>query len=669
MTDENGVFEFKTAAKDKQKLTISGITFETKIIEKDVSDLHDLKIKLRENVNSLDAVVISAGTFKAGDNSKVTTLKPLDVVTTASALGDAIAAFQTMPGTTTVAEDGRLFVRGGTANETQIFIDDIRVFTPYTATSNNTPTRGRYSSFLFDGLTFSTGGYAAEYGQALSSVLLMNTIDEPENEKTDISLMSVGGGVGNTQIWGENSLTISTSYINLKPYNTVFKSRDEWTKPYESLSGEAVYRRKFKKGLFKFYTAFETTNFDVIQEDINIKEGIRTKLENRNTYLNSSYKGKLQNKWFVFSGLSYTLAKNNIENTFQEVDNTENSINAKLRFQKKMNTRTQWRFGTEYFNTWFKEDLKFDNTPSLALSFKNPIGAVFTELDMYFSKKLALKVGVRGSYVGLTDRFNVMPRISLAHKISKNSQISLAYGDFYQNAPTDILKYQEDLSSQQAQHYIFNYQYNHQGKILRAELFFKQYQHLTQFDTQRPQLNSVYNASGFGYANGLDVFWRDNKSVKNLDYWLSYSWLNSQRKFNNYPTEATPSFVNKHNASLVAKYWLANWKSQIGLTYQFATGRTFTNPNQTGFLNQKTKAYHNLSLNWAYLISEQKILYLSVNNVLGTQNINGYQYSNSPNSNGVFERRALRPSLDRFFFVGFFWTLSKNKKDNQLNTL
>ena len=74
----------------------------------DVSYMKNLTIKLREDVNALDAVVLSAGTFQAGDNSKINVLKPLDVVTTASALGDFVGALQTLPGTTTVAEDGTL---------------------------------------------------------------------------------------------------------------------------------------------------------------------------------------------------------------------------------------------------------------------------------------------------------------------------------------------------------------------------------------------------------------------------------------------------------------------------------------------------------------------------------------------------------------------------------
>jgi hypothetical protein len=134
-TNDKGEFLFKTDEKGSQTLVISFISYETYIKKADVSSFYNLKIKLRDDVNSLDAVVINAGTFEAGDNAKVTALKPLDVVTTASAMGDFVGALQTLPGTTTVAEDGRLFVRGGEAEETQIFIDGARVFTPFSQTT------------------------------------------------------------------------------------------------------------------------------------------------------------------------------------------------------------------------------------------------------------------------------------------------------------------------------------------------------------------------------------------------------------------------------------------------------------------------------------------------------------------------------------------------------
>ncbi len=666
---EGGVFSFRTSETGTQTLVVSFLSYETYTVVGDISFMKDVTIKLKEDVSTLDAVVLSAGTFSAGDNSKVNALKPLDVVTTASALGDFVGALQTLPGTTTVAEDGRLFVRGGDANETQIFIDGIRVFTPYSPTTNNAPTRGRYSPFLFDGITFSTGGYSAEFGQALSSVLLLNTIDEPDQEKTDIGIMSLGATLGNTQKWEKSSLSVNASYINLAPYNTVFKNRNEWIKPFEAASGEAVYRKKTNSGLFKLYGAFDATSFELTQEDINRPEGAYFKLNNNNFYLNGSYQGVLNDTWSLFGGLSYTHAKNNFTFIESDINDTENSLHTKLKFKNRISNRLKLYFGAEYFATDFQESYQDQTISKVNYGFNNNLAAAFAEADIFISKQLAFKAGLRGEYSELFKDFTIAPRVSLAYKTTEKSQISLAYGNFYQNPSSNVLKFNQDLKAENTSHYIFNYQYNADRKLFRAEAYYKTYNNLVKYDTQFTNFETNFNNNGNGFARGVDFFWRDSKSIKNFDYWLSYSFLDTKRDYKNYLTKAQPNFANTHNLSVVGKYWIDKWRSQVGVSYAYASGRTFTNPNQTGFLNNKTKAFNSLSLNWAYLISPQKILYASVNNALGFKNVNGYQYANTPNINGNFNRRALRPATDQFFFVGFFWTISEDKKSNQLDNL
>ncbi len=675
-TDETGKFSFTTEETGVQTIMVSYVSFETFMMAQDVSKMKNITIKLRDDVNSLETVVLSAGTFEASDNSKVSVLKPLDVVTTASALGDFVGALQTLPGTSTVAEDGRLFVRGGDANETQIFIDGIRVFTPYTPTTNNAPTRGRYSPFLFDGITFSTGGYSAEYGQALSSVLLLNTIDEPVQESTNVSIMSLGLGVGNTQKWERSSLSVNASYINLAPYLALFPNRNNFTKPFQTGSGEAVFRQKIKDdGLLKVYVAFDTSRFELTQEDINNPEGTFFGLNNRNLYTNVSYSDYLSNDWKLDTGGSYTIAKTDVKLDDATIDNTENSAHIKLKLRKRFSSRFKLSFGAEQFLTDFEEDFK---NPSVAAQYgyDNNISAAFSEADIIFSRKLALKVGLRGEYSVLFDAFTVSPRVSLAYKTGKNSQLSLAYGDFKQQPDSEVLKFlpsdsrgQQDLKARSTQHYILNYQYTANNRIFRAEAYRKEYDDLITFDTEFASFDSTFANNGDGYAQGFDLFFRDNESLKNIDYWVSYSFLDTERKYRNYPISATPSFANTNNLSVVGKYWIEDWKSQVGFSYQYSSGRTFTNPNLDGFLQDKTRDFNNVSLNWAYLIDQQKILYLSVNNVFAFKNVNGYQYSNTPNNQGVFDRRALQPATDQFFFVGFFWTISEDGKENQLDNL
>ncbi len=668
-SDENGNFTFSTSENGIKTLIVSFLSYETFKKEIDVTNFQNQTIKLKESVNTLDAVIVTAGTFEAGDKARVSVLKPLDIVTTAGAAGDIIGALNTLPGTQTVGESGRLFVRGGEADETQTFVDGLRVAQPYGATAQNLPTRGRFSPFLFNGISFSTGGYSAEFGEALSSVLTLNTIDEPTQEQTDISLMSVGLGIGNTQKWNKNSLTFNAAYINLEPYQKLIPQAVDWNKPYQSMAGELVYRYQFKNGLLKVYGAFDVSQFDINQEDINQPEKVRFDLRNDNFYGNASYKGTFGDNWNLHTGISYGIGLNKIGINSDQVENDENALHLKMKIGKKITERIRLTAGADYFVTDFDEQFQVFQSETFRVGYQNSITAAYLESDVFFSKKVAMKVGVRAAQNSLLDEFRLSPRASFAYKISKNGQFSFAYGDFVQTPRADYIKYSTDFESEKASHYILNFQHHKNGRLFRAEAYYKKYNDLVKFDTETAQFNSVFTNEGNGFAQGIDIFWRDNKTFKNTDYWVSYSYIDTERNYLNYPNQVTPSFIADHTLSVVTKHWIEEWKSQIGFSYTVNSGRPYNNPNEATFMNGKTKAYQNLSFNWAYLLSQQKILYFSVSNIIGTDNVFGYQYASSPDMNGQFQRRAIGQAADRFFFVGFFWTISDNKKTNQLENL
>jgi len=668
-SDENGKFHFTTTETGSKNLVITMITYESFNEIIDVANCKDKTFILRESVNTLDAVIITAGTFDAGEKARVSVLKPLDIVTTAGSNANIIAALQTLPGTQTVGEDGRLFVRGGEADETQTFVDGIRVAQPYGATTGNVPTRGRFSPFLFSGMSFSTGGYSAEYGEALSSVLLLNTTDEATEEKTDVSLMTVGLGLANTQKWKNNSITFNTAYIDLAPYQKLIPQNVSWNKPFHSLSGETVYRHSFSNSIFKLYAAFDASAFDINQESINSPTPTRVDLSNNNFYLNASYKTNLGNQWKLFTGMAYGYGENKIDISTGRVFNVENSNHIKARVNKSLTDRIKITFGGDYFITKFDEYFKSTDASRFDYGYDANIAAAYAETDIFFSRKLALKVGARISNNDYLKETVFTPRLSMGYKVSKSGQFSLAYGMFSQAPRQEYLKFADYLSSEKANHYILNYQYNKDRQTFRAEIYFKEYANLVKYDDADANFATVYNNKGQGYAKGIDIFWRDNKSIKNFEYWISYSFIDTERDYKNYPTQATPSFVANQSLSVVGKWWIDKLKSQVSFTNSFATGRPYNNPNESTFLGSKTKGYNNLSLSWAYLISQQKILYFSASNVLSTQNVFGYEYANTPNANGMYDRRAIRPTADQFFFVGFFWTISENKKDNQLNNL
>jgi len=385
--------------------------------------------------------------------------------------------------------------------------------------------------------------------------------------------------------------------------------------------------------------------------------------------LNTSYLGNFGDRWELNTGLSFGYGTNHINYNTTNINNTENAFHLKLKLSKRFSDYIKLFAGSDLFSTKFDETIEQPEITPFKSTIQSNIGAIYTEADILFNKNLALKLGVRGSYNDYLDETRVSPRLSMAYKVSNSSQLSFAYGDFTQSPKTDYLKYNNQLSSENASHYILNYQFNKNNRLLRLEAYYKDYKDLVTYKGNDNTFLTSLDNSGNGYAGGLDIFYRDGASIKNLEYWVSYSYIDSQRKYKNYPVKTTPSFVADHTLSIVTKYWISDLRSQLGLTNTFSTGRPYNDPNQTSFMSAKTKSYNNLSLSWAYLLSPQKILYFSVSNVLGTKNVFGYDYASTAETDGNFRRQAITPTADRFFFVGFFWTISDDKKTNQLENL
>jgi len=671
ITDENGQFEFQTFETGTQKIQFSYLGYQTKEIDFNVAELSEFKIILKESTQSLDAVEITASTFKAGDNSKVAVLKPLDIVTTAGSMGDVMAALQTLPGTQSNAEDGRLFVRGGAARETSIYIDGMKVFSPYTRTVQGTPSRGRYSPFLFKGISFNTGGYDPSFGQALSGILDMNTTDVANETETNISLMTVGLGLGHTQKGDKHSISFSGSYIDLTPYFWLVNSRLDWEAPFRGISAEAVYRYKTSEtGLFKSYIAGDQGKIKLYNTDLNNNARQLVDINNSNIYNNNTYRNFISDKTSILVGISTGVNYDQfvIDENFM-VDSKLFGLHGKLSFKTIFKDNLIADYGIE--SIYQQDDI---NTTSVNTGeiFSDQLGryvsASYGSMDYFFNKNLALKGGLRienNSLLGTTD---FLPRFTLAQKISSSAQVSLSAGKYSQEIESEYLYYNKSVVNEQATHYLMNFNYKTDKHILRAETYYKDYSNLLSFigDESNP---SLIGNEGYGTAYGLDLFWRANQMIKYVDFWVSYSWLNHERKFQNYPSPATPQFSTEHNLSLVSKIWMQKLKSSLGLTYQYASGRPYENPNTVGFLNERSNPFHNISASWAYLISQQKILFFSVSNAPGFKNEFGYRYANAPDATGVYPGEIIRPSEDQFFFVGFFVTISDDKNKNQLDNL
>ena len=668
---EKGEFRFKTNKSGPQTLLVEFMGYEPFSQAIDLKgDTIRLNVKLKEAFNQLNAVTITAGTFEAGDKKQAVTITSIDMLTTAGAVGDVFGALQSLPGTTVNGESGRLFVKGGDSEESQTYIDGSLVSVPYNSSAPNLATRGRFSPWMFKGTIFSTGGYSAEYGQALSSVLLLSTNDMPAEDQLDLSFLSVGLEVAGTKLWKNGAVTGTLSYNNLAPYMSLAPQNYDWGKYPESATGAVSVRQKTSKtGMFKFYSSFDNGSFKLSQENLDaVGNPIDYQLKNGNQFMNASWNDKLGEKWSVNTAASFTNNTDDIQFDQTTVAKQIHGTHLKSVFSYPFSEKFILKMGGELFSKKFTQNVQLpgethDN------SFSNHTFSGFTEAQIYASTKFVTRIGGRVEYSDYLNSITVSPRLSAAYKITDKSQFSVAYGWFYQNPVDDYLLYTNLLKPERADHYTFSFQSSANQRTIRVELYYKDYKDLVKLTGAEFYLPTSYTNSGSGYAKGLDLFWRDKKSIKNGDYWISYSYVDTKRDYRNFPEEAIPTFASKHNLSVVYKHWLGKLRSLAGANFRYSSPRVFNDPNSPVFNGEKMLAYRSLDLSWSFLYRQNIIVYGAVTNVLDFKNEFGQRYSNNPDANGRYPGAAIQPGSNQFYVLGCFITLTRKGNANQLDKI
>jgi hypothetical protein len=645
-TDSNGRYTFTTMEKGRQVIISSALNYESDSVVLELSGEQvtaDFKLKLA--VNQLETVTISAGSFVAGDGKKGAVLSALDVATTAGTRADIFAAMQTLPGTQQNFSESGLFVRGGAAAETKTYFDGMLVKSPFNATIPDQASRGRLSPFLFKGTSFSAGGYSAQFGQALSSALILESTDLPEKTTTGISLLSVGAGLDQNIRYKNSAITIGGYYYNLSPMYSLVKQQPNFVKAPEQLGGNVHYKWKTSEtGMLKVYVAYSNSKLSLLQGDINLSSGAGFLSNNNdNTYVNATYKEFLNPAWKIEAGIAYNKDGNSGLKLQDSYTRGDHLLEEKLTLTHYYGKLSNLKFGLETYDTGRTESLN-----SLSHQHRDQISSGFAESDIFLSTKFVARLGLRTEYSSFLNRYNLAPRTSLGLKTGINSQVSMAYGRFYQN-PEDEYLILKPLNFEQADHYILKYERNSPERNFRIEAFYKDYKRLTKIDAGQP------DNSGNGFAQGFEVFMRDKKSIKDADFWISYSFLDTRRNFRDFQAAATPQFAAKHTASLVFKKFINAINTQVGAAYSYASGRTYYNPNNPVYLADKTKSFNNLSFTVSHLthiLKQFTVLYVNANNVPGFKNIYGYTYTNDG-----LNRQAKMPSAKRDIFVGLLMTI------------
>ena len=197
ISNEQGEFSFKTAATGKVTIICSYIGYAPfeKGFQLKKSSVLNIKILLQQELIKGEQVMITASAFTAADEEGVT-LTAMDVVRTPGAAADLFWAIKSLPGLQQVEEGAGLFVRGGDVSENVILLDGAIINHPYKYESPTGGFFGTFSPFLLKGTFFSSGGFSAQYGNALSGALSMESYDLPDQR-----WMGVGIGLAAESIF------------------------------------------------------------------------------------------------------------------------------------------------------------------------------------------------------------------------------------------------------------------------------------------------------------------------------------------------------------------------------------------------------------------------------------------------------------------------------------
>jgi hypothetical protein len=564
----DGSFYLKITARDSITLIVSSIGYKTYKKTEHINYFKNIKIVLHPDETILEDVVIMAGNYNILSASTLEGRDAVALVTTAGSEGDLYKSISLLPGTQASGPDGRLIVRGGSTRETQTYIDDMHVLSPYTASSNNFSSRGRYSPFLFEGINFSMGGYSSEYTQSLSAILPLETKNVSDISKLGVDIMNVSIGGGGTQAWDKGSASFNVNYTDLSLYNKVFypSIKHFWNKPYRQFGVQNQFRFELGKDTYlKTYFTYDQTKFNLVESDLPDFTTRDLGYDEDNIYLNSTFRKKYGNGFHLFTGIAYSLNNTLINSGIvagDSVRDKEQELHLKIKAGKRFSELYKLEAGVE--SMLRNKDLQYIYNETQKAYYNNNLYGLFVSNDLNLTNNLFLNMSGRIEYAEMNESFAFLPRIALGYTWNKVN-FSGVLGMYQQSAHNDYLRYNNKLDQERNIQSLFGIYYQEDSRIYRIEAYNKRYSDLTYIK------DGEYVSDGSGYSRGIDLFFNDYEFKKYWNYMLAYSYNDTKRNINNFPEKVRPNYATKHNLSFTLKYTNYDIKSVIGLTNRTAS--------------------------------------------------------------------------------------------------
>ncbi|MDR3286683.1 MAG: TonB-dependent receptor [Prevotellaceae bacterium] len=622
----------------------------------------NMKIILLDSTYNLDgAKVLASRNGRFSDYSAQTLqMSTFDIVTNPAAMADIIGNMRVLPGVQSNDTDGRLIIQGGDTDESQIYINDLIVANPYSLSSKNSGSRSRFTPDLFDGTVLQSGGFNAEFGQAMSGIINLNTKEHEQMlSKTDIAISSAYADITHIGKKPSYAYRASLNYINMMPYTKIIPDDTyDWEKHYQQISADVYFTKQFSQDT-KITAQFNSSYADGVYnykdvDNVNLKNNIRQTYVYTQINFYHSFNSKLSLSAagnVVIDGLSGT------ETQYQnDKINTKNIWNHnKITLQYKTRKITN-RTGAEFIYSAYDETYTF--ITDYKTNVQNNLASIYNDTKIFFGNNITASIGLRGEYSFYLKKFNAAPRLYFAYRLDAENIFSFSAGDYFQLPSINYLKTTNSIDFVSAAKATTSYSYVKRKTKFQIDAYYKKYKNVVTY-----QQGQFINNDGKGYGWGADIFWKSD--FKSLEYWLSYSYNNTKKHYDYFLQSVVPSYVAQHSFNATLKYFIAPLKSLVATSYYISSGAPYYSDVSPYEKLGKTPFRSRLDASWSFLPKQWIVVHFGCQNILGRKNIYGYEYSKI--TQGL--RREITASNTRFYFVGVFVTLSYSKTLNQLKAL
>ena len=519
-----------------------------------------------------------------------TVLRPLDVVRTAGARADLMRALAVSPGVVQLDEGAGLFVRGGDVSETAVLLDGVLVSHPYRYETPSGGFRGAIDPFLTQGITFSTGAFAADVGNSLSGVVDLRGLARPTVPRINATAGLAGvsaaaalpvGGTGGLRLAANRTTPSVLFAVNPAP-----REFDRLPGGWE-LAGSA-YLETAARGQARIFALEQRDHVGVeLEKDAFVgflHSGARHRL------VAATWQRTLGRDWNVAASAGTDSYANTIDVGVLAVTSSDRTDSGRLDAGGRIGP---WRLRAGADLGAVRTDVDGE-APDRGGDFGGVSGVTtfrtahrdwrtgaYGEITRDWGR-LRPTFGLRADYFDHPDALRVDPRVNVTIDWGARGRVRAAWG-FYDQAPSPRYYDQAHgairLAPMSATHYLAGYEAGRfdGAAYLRVEAYAKTYRHLP---VQDPATG--FSDDGYGNARGVDLFAR--RVWHYVDLRGSASWSHARRRWtapdqrDRYPLPDgtwVPDFAVPFTWQFLATVPVSRTAS-VNLGWRVAAGRPFT---------------------------------------------------------------------------------------------